>query len=126
MVLILLLWNFYVLFAKGSLGIYRKALLIVGGAFLLSPAQFPWYYTWLLPFLCMAPSWGFLSLTALLPLYYLQYYLSSSAGQAELFRNVVVWIEFAPVWVLLVWEWMAFRSTGTETGLSARADLPKR
>ena len=125
-VLILLLWNFYVLFAKGSLGIYRKALLIVGGAFLLSPAQFPWYYTWLLPFLCMAPSWGFLSLTALLPLYYLQYYLSSSAGQAELFRNVVVWIEFAPVWVLLVWEWKAFRSTGTETGLSARADLPKR
>ena len=108
---VLLVWKFYVAFASGSLGIHRKALLIIGGAFLLSPAQFPWYYAWLLPFLCIAPSPGFLALTALLPLYYLQYYFPPHAGEAGIFGDTVVWIEFAPVWVLLAWEWMKFRDS---------------
>lgn len=108
---VLLVWKFYVAFASGSLGIHRKALLIIGGAFLLSPAQFPWYYTWLLPFLCVALSPGFLALTALLPLYYLQYYLSPYAEETGIFGNAVVWIEFAPVWLLLVWEWWKFRAS---------------
>ena len=106
---VLLIWKFYVAFASGSLGIHRKALLIIGGAFLLSPAQFPWYYTWLLPFLCVALSPGFLALTALLPLCYLQYYFPPHAGEAGIFWNVVVWVEFGPVWVLLAWEWWRFR-----------------
>ncbi len=110
-IMLLFGWKFYVAFASGSFGIHRKALLIIGGAFLLSPAQFPWYYTWLLPFLCIAPSPGFLALTALLPLYYLQYYFPSPAGEAGIFGNAVVWIEFAPVWALLAWEWWRFRSS---------------
>lgn len=108
---VLLVWKFYVAFASGSLGIHRKALLIIGGAFLLSPAQFPWYYTWLLPFLCVAPSPGFLALTALLPLYYLQYYFPPTAGEAGIFGSAVVWVEFVPVWALLAWEWWRFRSS---------------
>ena len=108
---ILFIWKFYVAFVSGSLGIHRKALLIIGGAFLLSPAQFPWYYAWLLPFLCIAPSPGFLALTALLPLYYLQYYFPPNAEESGIFGNAVVWIEFAPVWALLAWEWMKFRAS---------------
>ena len=111
-VMVLLAWKFYVAFARGSLGLHRKALLIIGGAFLLSPAQFPWYYTWLLPFLCVAPSPGFLALTALLPLYYLQYYFAPSpAGEGGIFGGTIIWIEFAPVWILLAWEWMKFRAS---------------
>jgi len=108
---VLLIWKLYVAFASGSLGIHRKALLIIGGAFLLSPAQFPWYYTWLLPFLCVALSPGFLALTALLPLYYLQYYFPPHAEEVGIFRDAVVWMEFGPVWVLLAWEWWRFRAS---------------
>ena len=108
---VLLIWKLYVAFASGSLGIHRKALLIIGGAFLLSPAQFPWYYTWLLPFLCVALSPGFLALTALLPLYYLQYYFPPSAEEVGIFGDAVVWMEFGPVWVLLGWEWWRFRAS---------------
>lgn len=103
-VAVLALWKFYVTFAmRTSIGIHRRALLIVGGIFLLSPTQFPWYYTWLLPFLAVAPSGAFLSLTALLPLYYLQYYFPSGEG-GGIFGNVVVWVEFAPAWILLALE----------------------
>ena len=110
-IVILLIWKFYVAFASGSLGIHRKALLIIGGAFLLSPTQFPWYYAWLLPFLCIAPSPGFLALTALLPLYYLQYYFPPNTEEGGIFGEMVVWIEFVPVWALLAWEWMKFRAS---------------
>jgi hypothetical protein len=111
LIAIFLVWKFYVAFANGSLGLHRKALLIVGGAFLLIPAQFPWYYTWLLPFLCIAPSPGFLALTALLPLYYLQYYFPLHPGEGGIFADAVIWIEFAPVWILLAWEWWRFRAS---------------
>ena len=120
-VTILLAWKFYVAFAIGSLGLHRKALLIIGGAFLLSPAQFPWYYTWLLPFLCVAPSPGFLALTALLPLYYLQYYFPPDTGGRGIFGNAVVWVEFVPVWALLVWEWWRFRAS--KKSPSVRSDV---
>ena len=109
LVAILLAWKFYVVFRCGFLGLHRKALLIIGGVFLLAPAQFPWYYTWLLPFLCIAPSPGFLALTALLPLYYLQYYLPPHPEEGGIFGNMVIWIEFAPAWILLAWEWWRFR-----------------
>ena len=46
----------------------RRSLFAVGGMFLLSPTQFPWYYTWLLPLLAVTPSLPLLLYTALLPL----------------------------------------------------------
>ncbi len=111
LIAIFVVWKFYVAFVCRSLGFHRKALLIIGGAFLLVPAQFPWYYAWLLPFLCIAPSPGFLALTALLPLYYLQYYFPPHPEESGIFGDMVVWIEFAPVWALLAWEWLRFRAS---------------
>lgn len=105
-VAVLLLWKLYVAFGSGPLGPHRKALLIVGAGFLLSPAQFPWYFTWLVPFLAVAPSRAFLSLTALLPLYYLQYWLPAGGTPA----NLVAWVEFVPVWILIFVEWRRYRS----------------
>ncbi len=111
LIAVFFLWKFYVVFACRSLGFHRKALLIIGGLFLLVPAQFPWYYTWLLPFLCIAPSPGFLAPTALLPLYYLQYYFVPHPEESGIFKDAVVWIEFIPVWILLAWEWRRFRAS---------------
>jgi len=81
-----------------------RYLLVTAVLFLLSPAQFPWYYVWMVPFLALHPRYSLLSLTALLPLYYTRFYLDA-AGQVALFDHGVVWLEYLPVFALAVWEW---------------------
>ena len=96
----------------------RRFLILAAVVFLLSPAQFPWYYTWLVPFLVLAPSPALLLLTVLLPLYYLRFYLDFR-NSAPLFDYGVVWLEYLPVWLLLLCEW---RSPGGAR-TTARLDL---
>ena len=100
------LWILFVTFGKAfrENDLFSKSLYIVAFAFLVSPTQFPWYYTWLIPLLAVKPRFSLLLLTALLPLYYLRYYFEPR-GQLEIFTNIIIWIEFIPVWVLLLWEW---------------------
>lgn len=83
---------------------FKRSLFIVAAVFLLSPTQFPWYYTWLLPFLAVVPKFSLLVLTPQLTLYYLWFYFEPR-GMENLFRNMVVWIEFLPVWILLIAEY---------------------
>ncbi len=85
--------------------LWHPALAIVAALFLLSPTQFPWYYLWVVQFLVIAPRPSLLVLNVLLMLYYLRFYFNAH-GRAGLFDNWMVWIEFGPVWVLLVWEWV--------------------
>ncbi len=110
------LWILFVTFGRTfrNNDLFSKSLYIVAFAFLVSPTQFPWYYTWLIPFLAIKPRFSLLVLTALLPFYYLRYYFEPR-GQLELFTNVIIWIEFVPVWILLLWEWRN----------SKRASLPE-
>ena len=84
--------------------ISERFLMVTAAVFLLAPAEFPWYYTWLVPFLVLVPSPALLSLTALLPLYYLRFYLDFR-GQAQYFDYGMVWLEYLPVWILLAWAW---------------------
>jgi len=90
-------------FDKSLFDLFRRSLFIVAAIFLISPTQFPWYYTWMLPFLAVAPRFSLLLLTTLLPLYYLRYYLEP-IGRLDVFNDYVVWIEFIPVWILLLLE----------------------
>ncbi len=87
-----------------GIGFFKKSLLIIAFVFLVSPTEFPWYYTWLLPFLAIQPRLSLLIPTVLLPLYYLRYYLEPR-GELNIFTNVVIWLEFVPVWILLLIEW---------------------
>ena len=80
-----------------------KWLLAVAAVFLLSPTQFPWYFSWLVPLLAVRPSAALLVYVVTLPLYYLQYYLPS-IGAEETFLGVVVWVEHVPVWGLIAVE----------------------
>jgi len=82
----------------------RRCLLVIAALFLLSPTQFPWYYVWLVPLLALQPVASLLALTVLLPLYYLRF-SCAGAGNVGLFDHGIVWLEFAPVWALLTWEW---------------------
>jgi hypothetical protein len=100
-----ILWVVYMSYRKPSgSDFFKNSLFIITFIFLVSPTEFPWYYTWLLPFLAIQPRLSLLALTALLPLYYLRYYLEPR-GELDVFTNVIVWLEFIPVWILLFIEW---------------------
>lgn len=87
----------------------RRMLLAVAGLFLLSPTQFPWYSLWLLPLLALRPRLSLLLLMVLLSLYHLRYYFDARDSVA-VFDRWIVWVEYVPVWALLVWEGMKGRA----------------
>jgi len=99
----------------GEADLYRRALIVVATLFLLSPTQYPWYYLWLLPLLALRPRASLLSLTATLPLYYLRFRMAP-AGLANWFDYGVVWLEFAPAWILLILEWRQSRRETLRVG----------
>ncbi len=85
-----------------------RALFIIAALFLFSPTQFPWYALWFIPLLAIRPQPSLLLLTVLLPLYYLRFYFNDRDNVA-LFDSGIVWLEFVPVWCLLLWEWYSAR-----------------
>ena len=86
----------------------RFAIVIVV-LFLLSPAQFPWYGTWVIILLPFFPLYGLLIMTATLPLYYLSFHLSA-LGNYELFNANVLWWIWIPIWLGLAADaWCIWR-----------------
>ncbi len=81
----------------------RKFLILTAALFLLSPAQFPWYYLWVLPLLACFPVPGLLLASATLPLYYTGFYFLSRQNY-EVFTQQIVWLIWLPVWGLLLWQ----------------------
>lgn len=78
----------------------EKALLVVALLYLISPTQFPWYYTWMIPLLAFRLKVSLLLYAALLPLYQLNY-----------LSPALVYIQHLPVLAVFVWE-MKFKKTG--------------
>jgi len=81
--------------------------LALGLLFLLSPVGNPWYFLWLVPFLCVFPLRSWLLLSGLLGLYYLWFYCVYH-GTVETFRGILG-LEYLPFYSLLVWEWLKTR-----------------
>jgi len=77
--------------------------LTLGLLFLLSPVANPWYFLWLVPFLCVFPLRSWLLLSGLLGLYYLWFYCLYR-GAAETFRWIL-WLEYLPFYVCWSAEW---------------------
>jgi len=92
-------------------GLIGRSCLIVAALLLLSPAQYPWYTTWLAPFLVFRPYRAFLLLTATIPLYYASFHFAAREIP-EVFSTYVVWAIWAPVWAMLGWELAAARREG--------------
>ena len=81
-----------------------SGLLIVGLLLLLSPTFFPWYWLWLLPFVMLARVpliFAGAAMVGVLPLYYLRFWLKDK-GKELLFDHVVVWLEFSPIFALIL------------------------
>jgi hypothetical protein len=93
---------------KTGLGIFKGSLIILTTLFFISPTQFPWYFVWVIPFLAIRPNLPLLLLTALLPFYYLRFYFEQK-GMLPVFNYGIVWLEFIPVWILLILQWLKHR-----------------
>jgi len=81
----------------------NRIVLVLGAAFLISPTQYPWYYVWMVPFLALSPRPSMLLLTFTLPMYYALFYLERRQN-IDLFHHGIVWLEYVPVYALVVWE----------------------
>ncbi|MDX2258356.1 MAG: glycosyltransferase 87 family protein [Hyphomicrobiaceae bacterium] len=70
---------------------------------LLSPAQFPWYLAWALPFAALHPLAAVLAASALAPLYYASFhtFTISSAPDVRYVIAVAIWV---PVWAAFAWD----------------------
>ena len=89
--------------------VVRRMFWIVALIYLLAPSQTPWYFVWIAPFLCLFPVRGLILAGVTLPLHYLYFHLAL-VERPDLFRTVVVWAIWVPVWGLLLWDgWLAFR-----------------
>ncbi len=86
-----------------------RASLLIAALVLSSPAQFPWYAVWFAPFLPFRPWFGFLLLTATVPLYYTSFYFLAEQ-RPEIFDGVIVWFIWIPVWAALALEAMQCRT----------------
>ncbi|MGH9702285.1 MAG: glycosyltransferase 87 family protein [Candidatus Acidiferrales bacterium] len=81
----------------------RAAYLIFGAILLLSPNAYPWYFTWIIPFLCFFPNPAWLLLTILQFLSYhvlIDYY----ALNIWHWRAEMVWLTYGPFYLMFLWE----------------------
>jgi alpha-1,6-mannosyltransferase len=83
-------------------------LVMLGALFLCSPVGDPWYFVWIVPFLCVFPLRSGIALSGLLGLYYLSFYFMYQK-MPETFQWVI-WLEYLPCYGLLLWEWRGVRS----------------
>lgn len=70
-----------------------KILIVIAVMFLISPTQFPWYYTWLILPLVFSPKFSLLLYVFLIPLYYLNF-----------LGNYIIYIQHIPVIILFLFE----------------------
>jgi hypothetical protein len=90
----------------------RASFLLVAALLLLTPSIFPWYVTWLIPFLCFFPNPAFLlwTSTVLLSYHVLIDYVTLGIWHYD---SRLIWLEYLPVFALLLWRgWRGYRLGG--------------
>lgn len=84
--------------------------LMVSAYLLLLPTSFhPWYLIWILPFLCIYPSWGWLYLSGTIALSYVKYIQASPDVPLG-----IRLLEFIPLYILLAIEIIRHRRPAME------------
>jgi hypothetical protein len=83
--------------------LFLSFVLLCVSFFLVSPAQFPWYFVWIAPFLVFYPVWGFVWLVPLMAFYYLRFYFNTIEDLRE-YKIVLSFLIWVPVWGLLGFE----------------------
>lgn len=83
--------------------IIRRAAIVVFLLFLLSPAQFPWYASWVLIFAPFLPLAGLISMSVFLPFYYVSFHFYA-IQDFDHFYPWLVWVEWVPIWLLFAYD----------------------
>ena len=104
----------------GPLDLLRRAGLVTLVLVLTTPAQFPWYMIWTLPFLPFAPRWSVMAMAVTLPVYYASFHFSAIDAY-NLFRDRVVWAIWIPIWGLLALEAGNYLRRGRPAGINPRS-----
>lgn len=81
----------------------RASLFLIAGLLLLSPNAFPWYFTWLIPFLCFYANVPLLLMSVLCVLGYAPV-IAYTAGFQYKDSPLVLALEYGPVYVWLAAE----------------------
>ncbi|MEL6374153.1 MAG: hypothetical protein AAFR04_09310 [Pseudomonadota bacterium] len=85
----------------------QRASLVAMAMLIVSPAQYPWYATWMFVFLPFLPKLSMAAVTVFIPLYYTAFYLISE-GKLEIYTEQVVWAIWLPIWALIAFDvWWA-------------------
>ena len=79
----------------------RGALALIGTYLLLTTPRYAWYYVWLVPFLCFAPSLGWLYLACASVLLYLVWYTPLVYPEVPLWLGASIYV---PTLAWLAWE----------------------
>ena len=79
------------------------SLLVISGLLFLSPNAFPWYFTWMAPFLCFSPRVPLLMMTVTSVLGYAPV-VAYAAGQPYKDSILILALEYVPVYAWLALE----------------------
>jgi hypothetical protein len=88
---------------KKQLAPLASCLLLISGLLFLSPNAFPWYFTWIVPFLCFNPSPSLLLMSITCVLGYSPL-IAYSTGLPWKESHLMRVLEYVPVFALLVYE----------------------
>lgn len=91
----------------------QRIVVVTTALFMLSPAAYPWYASWVFAFLVLSPNAALLMWTATLPLYHLRFHPFFQENPTY-FENGIVWLEHGPVMAMLVWQWISSRRRSGE------------
>ncbi len=93
----------------------RAALWIFGAVLIFTPNAYPWYFTWIVPFVCFYPNAAWMLLTVLQFLSYHVLIDYSALGKWHFDARYVA-LTYAPFYALLIWQ--AYRGRADETSPS--------
>lgn len=79
----------------------RYAYLVLFFALFFSPTLLPWYFTWIIPFLCFYPNRGWILLTGTVGLSYWILYDLHVTGVWKL-QTTLLWWEYIPVYIAMI------------------------
>ena len=98
---------------RDGVDIARGAVALIGLYLLLTTPRYPWYYAWIIPFLCFVPRAGWLYLTGATILLYLLWYTP------EVYPHLPVWLGasvYGPALALLVWDYLRAQKEALSAG----------
>ena len=94
---------FFIFYKKQS--VIEKTFWAVTALFLLSPVGDPWYFCWVIPFLCIYRKYGLIALSYLLILSYFEFTRDFGTLYLRIIKiDNLLLMQYVPFYILLIFE----------------------